>query len=75
MEKIDFGEFLDMRRLGIMIEESLRLKKEKCELCETTYSQRQIFALCLCEHKYCENCLIEYVNFRINAMEEIRCPD
>ena len=29
----------------------------------------------LCEHKFCQNCLIEYATYKINVQEAVLCPD
>jgi hypothetical protein len=28
-----------------------------------------------CQHIFCEECVVNYLTFKINSMEEVLCPD
>ena len=46
-----------------------------CLLCETRYKQEDMEEISPdCSHKFCKQCIQNYIAYKIKAMEDLSCP-
>jgi hypothetical protein len=49
-------------------------RRTKCLICDMDVDPTLLLSLSACPHVFCESCATAYLNYKINAYEEIKCP-
>ncbi len=46
-----------------------------CKLCEFSRTNEELDCISDCGHRFCHECLRNYVMYKLNVMEEVTCPE